>query len=308
MQNILFKNNVIDPSWELVPTIRISPFSNAYLIPDHTTEVKKKEWELYLKERFGTYFILPKGRTAIGIALSQYNLRPDDVVTILTTSGNFYISSCVTKEIEKVCQWNRELTEKTKLIFVNHEFGYPYQGLSDLKKYGLPIIEDCAHAFYTADKEMGKIGDYIIYSLPKAFPMQIGAILAANKPLKTLPQKDSSLEEYVLSNLASYPNTIHDSKEKRIHNYYRLCKGLKPLEIEPYFELKAGIYPGVFLFRWLDTIDYPQLKTFMQANGIECSVFYGEKAFYIPCHQELSTKEIEYMITLLRYYKENFYA
>lgn len=304
MQNILFDNSVIEPSWELAPIIRISPFSNADLLCATPSEDEKKECESYLKERFGTYYILPKGRSAIAAALLQYDLQADDVVTILTTSGNFYISGCVTREIEKVCQWNRELTDKTKLIFVNHEFGYPYQGVSELRKYGLPIIEDCAHAFYTQDDEMGTVGDYVIYSLPKALPMQIGAILVANTTVNKDIHVDATIASYVIERLCSNKGSIIRNRNQRLQNYTKLCDLLRPLGIEPYFKLIDGVVPGVLLFRWHETIDYPRLKAFMQENGVESSVFYGQNAFYIPCHQNLTEAEMTYMRNLLKYFDE----
>jgi dTDP-4-amino-4,6-dideoxygalactose transaminase len=145
---------------------------------------ENNEIDNYFKERFKnqnfTYTLT--GRLAIQKSLQHYNLQPNDVVTILTTSNNFYISGCVTAEIEKFCKWNREISDKTKLIFVNHEFGVPYENLEELKKYKLPIIEDCAHSFFSEDdkSEIGKVGDFAIYSFPKIFPIQIGGLLVSN--------------------------------------------------------------------------------------------------------------------------------
>jgi len=92
------------------------------------------------------------------LALRFYNLIKKDLITILTTSGNFYISSYVTNEIEKFFNWNRKISSKTKLIIVNYEFGYPYKNLIDLKKYNIAIIEDFAREHYSENDYFLKDG------------------------------------------------------------------------------------------------------------------------------------------------------
>jgi hypothetical protein len=79
---------------------------------------------------------------------------------------------------------------------------------------------------------------------------------------------------------------------------------LKPLGIQPFFKLEKGTVPGVFLFRWRDDINYPRLKEYMQANGVESSVFYGENAFFIPLNHALKTYQLDYMITLLKHFND----
>ena len=128
----IYDGFIINPTVEVTPTIRISPFIEKDLNRLNVDIEIAKE---YLRERFGEYLLTIKARDAISLALSYYDLVHDDVVTILTTSGNYYISSCVTREIEKYCLWSREITERTKIIFINHEFGYPCERLNELKKY-----------------------------------------------------------------------------------------------------------------------------------------------------------------------------
>lgn len=123
MKNILYNNYVIDPSSELTPVIRIAPFRNIHLQKELFSRKRMKISSDYLSDRFHNYQLVQKGRSAISIALSSFNLSKEDVVTVLTTSGYFYISSCVTKEIEKYCRWSREFMPQAKVIFVNHEFG-----------------------------------------------------------------------------------------------------------------------------------------------------------------------------------------
>ena len=213
MKNILYRNIVVDAGDELVPAIRIHPFKNEYLL---TSDGDFQSAKSYLDSRFGSYCIFKKGRAALYAALSSYNLNRDDIVTILTTSDNFYISKCVTKEVDKICQWNREVTDKTKVIIFNHEFGFPCRDMKEVAGYGLPIIEDCAHTFYDKDPVIGKYSDFVVYSLPKAFPMQMGGLLKMNKQLEV--SSDPEVENYVLNNLSRHMDKINGYIEKR--RYY----------------------------------------------------------------------------------------
>ena len=87
-------------------------------------------------------------------------------------------------------------------------------------------------------------------------------------------------------------------------NYKYYCKSLESLNIYPRFELKNGVTPGVFLFK-IDNIDNLQsLKEFFWENGVLCSVFYGEKAFYLPCHHNICKMDIDYFKELLIHYNK----
>lgn len=298
MDNILFNNTVINAFSELVPSILIAPL-NIGSIPQPGCVPEMDE--VFDTDRHVS--LHRKARYAITAALDDLQLQKEDVVTILTTSDNFYVSGCVTNAIEQVCRWNREVCSETKVILVIHEFGYPYKGLSDLKKYGLPIIEDCAYAFFSKDEEIGQVGDYVIYSLPKAFNMQMGGVMLSHS--KVTNGTTDFETDYILSHLSFGLKEKQGIIEKRLRNYAYLCKALAPLGITPFFELKEGIVPGTFLFNWKEDIDYPNLKEFMQRNGIESSVFYGKSAFFIPMHHNLTKNELDYMINLLKYYSKN---
>ena len=174
---------IIEPDPYLMPCYKISPFSTKDVTFTYKLSIENKI-DNYFQERFNSndYYYTKSGRQALNIALSSYTLEKDDIVTIFTTSNNYYISSCVTKEIEKYCKWNREINKKTKVILVNHEFGYPFEGLETLKNYELPIIEDCAFTFFSVDckRRLGKVVDFVMYSFPKMFPIQIGGLLKVN--------------------------------------------------------------------------------------------------------------------------------
>jgi len=297
---------VINPDPYLLPCYRISPFCTTDITGNNRLP-KSDAIDSYFENRFDgagfAYFY--NGREAIHKALSHYNLQKDDLVSIVTSSQNFYISSCVTSEIEKFCQWNREINNNTRIIFVNHEFGYPYENLEALKNYKLPIIEDCAHSFFSKDEKgaIGTIGDFVIYSFPKMFPIQIGGLLRSNTgfPLERNGDIETETLAYIKSALSHH---IHFEKEiikKRIDNYLYLKAALAEPGFSERFELKSGIVPGVFLFKVnTDGINLQDLKVYLNAHGIQSSVFYGEQAYFIPCHQNLTNEDLDYFITVLK--------
>lgn len=302
MNNILFNGIVIDPSEFLMPKIRVSPLDQSDLITP-VEEEPSIDLSKY-KEFYGKHLYFGvKARQLIEYSLSLCNLKPEDVVTVLTTSGNLYVSNCITREVEKYCKWSRVISEKTKAIIVNHEFGYAYPNVADLKKYNVPIIEDCAQSFFTEANGIGQYGDFTIYSLPKAFPMQIGAVLASKKPLDYEIEKGK--QDYIKSRLTKYLPQSGAIKTKRLENYNYLKDNLKVIGIEPFFDLPSNTFPGVFLFKWLECINYQILKDFLTSNGLECSVFYGKNALFIPLHHNLHKAELDYMIMLLQYFYKN---
>lgn len=254
----------------------------------------------------GKYYTFTiNGRAAINIALKYFKLNRNDIVTILTTSSNFYISSCVTNEIEKFCKWSREMLPETKLIFVNHEFGYPYPDLKNLRMYNLPIIEDCAGSFFSDDENhsIGRIGDFVIYSFPKMFPIQVGGILVSGREDIKYQNGNTwkDMLRYIKNVLSEYISTRDQIISQRIQNYTELRARFNTLDLPERFGLANGVVPGVFMFRTdKHEIDLPELKKHFWAHGIQSSVFYGEKAFFIPVHQALTSPDLDYFYEVMK--------
>lgn len=299
---------VLNPDPYLLPSYGISPFQTKDIHQNNELPQSGLA-DSYFNDRFTgrQYVYVANGRKAISIALQHYQLQQDDIVTIFTTSGNFYISSCVTGEIEKFCKWSRKIEADTKLIFVNHEFGYPYKNIEELTKYKLPIIEDCCHSFFSTDKEnaIGKTGDFAIYSFPKMFPIQIGGLLTAKQKItisKVDVINDTALK--YIKNVLSYYITQKDKiVAKRIDNYNYLKNNLGNINFEERFNLETGVVPGVFMFRVKkESISLPTLKGYLYAHGIQCSVFYGENTFFIPVHQNLLKPDLDYFIEAIFFY------
>ncbi len=297
---------VLKPDEYLQPAYRISPFRTSDIA--FNNQLPESNFiEKYFNEKFHKkkYQFTVNGREAIFLALQYYRLQKNDIITILTTSGNTYISSCVTNEIEKFCKWSRKIEEKTKVILVNHEFGYPYTELNELKKTKLPIIEDCAFSFFSKDKDntIGNIGDFTIYSFPKLFPLQIGGLLVSNLNTEFANfSKMGIIEKRYIKNVLSYYIKIKDEIiEKRLSNYDFLSQILKRLKLYERFHPSEGIVPGVFMFKKGNhQFDLNALKKYFYIHGIQCSVFYGEEAFFIPVHQYLNEQDMLYFYEVIQ--------
>lgn len=288
----------------LQPCYRISPFTTKDIAKNiDIASISCNNRVINHKLGIDNFTFTVSGRDALKKALGHFNLHKSDVVTILTTTGNFYISSCVTKEIEKICSWSRKIEENTRLLLVNHEFGFPYENLSGLLKHHLPIIEDCAHSFASQNEEcsVGKIGDFVVYSLPKIFPVQFGGILVSNKHDYIKNTLTSNEKGYLEKITNYYIPTLDEIKHKRKENYSYMEKKIALLNAAPRFQIQSRYCPGVFMFR-LDGCDLPSLKLFMQRHGVESSVFYNEAAFFVPIHQSLDNMDLDYFICLI----ENF--
>ena len=301
---------ILNPDQYLLPVYRISPFRTADIafnqnLPDDN------RIDDYFISRFqeSSYVYTFNGREALNIALSHYKLNPYDVVTILTTSGNLYISKCVTSEVEKFCSWSRLISPETKVLLVIHEFGYPYHDLKRLKEENIPIIEDCASSFFSDDfgNQIGNIGDFVVYSFPKMFPIQIGGLLLSHRNDFTIChwKHESEMLRYIKNVMSHYINTKDIIIKKRKDHYKELAAKFNTLGLHERFEMNKRVVPGAFMFSAGQNINLSELKEHFWAHGIHSSVFYGEKAFFIPVHQALMPQDLEYFFEVMKAFLNN---
>jgi len=249
--------------------------------------------------------VTTSGTSALEAVFARIGLASDDEVWIITTSGNRYISGCVTRTVEKFCSWKREKTGKTKAILVNHEFGFIYEGIENLAYHDLPVIEDCAYSMYSARRgiKAGTIGDYAIFSMAKMFPVQAGGLVVSNKNSSF----NAVCDEKQLTYFKACFHHYHQEKEKiiadRLNVYSLMQEKFRKLGLEPRFVVREGEVPGAFLFKapgW----PLEEMKIFLQGQGVECSVFYGEETFYLPCHQGITSGHVDYLLTLINYFRK----
>lgn len=283
------------------PSYRISPFRTSD-IADNLALVPATSASDALDQRFSgrDWCFTECGKEGIAIALAALQLQPNDCVTILTTSGNHYVSSCVTREIEKVCRWSRQMEDNTAALFVNHEFGFPYRDLAALRSYGLPIIEDACHSYLadTPNQDMGMVGDFVVFSLPKVYPIQMGGIVSYDRRYKIESgvKEGGDLWRYLVTVLSHYFPALDEVKAQRLKNYMQLTERFSSLYCTPRFEALVHDVPGVFMFNVPEGTDLAAMKSFGWRHGIECSVFYGEEAFFIPNHQRLREADLDYFL------------
>lgn len=300
---------IFDPDPFLLPSYRISPFKTEHITLNHI--LLSDNFALnYFNKKFGVnnWSYCYNGREAIKFALSSYNLQKNDLVTILTTSENFYISSCVTNEIETFCRWNREIVPETKIIFVNHEFGYPYLEMEKIGRMGLPIIEDCCTTFYSQseDKKIGSYGDFSLYSFPKFFPIQIGGLIVSNKKKTTDSRSKLNRDytNYIEKVMSFYLRNEIELLQKRKENFVYELSLFAEFGFEERFLKNDNIVPTSLLLKNNRIIDdLPSLKTHLNNHGIQSSIFYGEDCFFIPCHQNMNKFDIEYIFNSVMNFK-----
>ncbi len=304
----LANNFILDSAEHLRPAFRISPFrtsdiernSALYSLCENSCNLRSFFNNKYPSKNFHA---TPDGRSAIGLALESLRLGGNDVLTIVTTSNNYYISSCVTKEVEKYCKWSRVLEKNTKAVLVNHEFGYCSQDVGYYKSLGYFVIEDFAHSFYSgiARNSGEDVGDYLIYSLSKYFPVQAGGILLCPKgSFQNLHEDEVS--RYSEKVVSGYIDQIDNIARTRIKNYKYYEFLFSALDLKPFFKMNENDCPGVFCFTVPDHVDAQGMKLYLNKQGIESSVFYGANAYFVPCHQSLSEKEIEYIFEVVKSY------
>ena len=304
---------IYNPDPYLLPSYRISPFTtesisrNRLISNDYTSRALE-----YFNERFGIdrWMLTINGREGISLAIDNLQLVKSDFVTIITPSNNLYISSCVTSQIEKHTNWNRTPNSQTKAYFVNHEFGYLYPNMEDLKRQNLPVIEDCCTTFFSQNKEkkIGKYGDFSIYSFPKFFSIQFGGLIVSNREkLSYYRGIKSSLskseEEYVLKVVGFELSQREEILQKRAFIFNYLKGKYASLGFTTRLPHSKGITPSVLLLNNNAVINNLQdHKEFLLKHGIQNSVFYGEDSFYVPCHQSLSIIDADYIFGATQQY------
>ena len=277
---------------ELKPTLMLTPFDNAAL--DTPTGPKPPLFD----GRPSTFF--PRAMYAIFTLIKSLKIPADGEVWITTTTDTHYISSCVTSAIEKSAVWSRELSSNTRAIFAIHEFGFPHPRLHELRaiatERGMPLIEDCAYGWHTDG--IGQVGDYAIYSLTKAFPVQFGGYLVGRafsdeELWNDYACSDTGKRDYVESRLGHWLAHGAEAKKQRRTNYawYADLFGDK----RTYFPLADSAEPGAYILKIDEEERMKTTSAFVREFGIECGNYWQNSAIILPVHQRLSSAHLAYI-------------
>ena len=100
-------------------------------------------------------------------------------------------------------------------------------------------------------------------------------------------------------------NTKNPGKNKCciIKNYEYLRNRFESLGFSERCKLISGAVPGTFIFKTNGIIqNLERLKRFYYEHGVQCSVFYGEEAFFIPVHQALCNEDLDYFYEIAKTY------
>jgi dTDP-4-amino-4,6-dideoxygalactose transaminase/glycosyltransferase involved in cell wall biosynthesis len=144
-------------------------------------------------------YYVHKARTAIRRACQLLNLTAQDEVLAPAYNCGAEIDALLSSgvlvtlyEVERssyidIADLSRRVTNKTKVIYVTHYFGFP-QPVSKIKKLcvekGIFLIEDCALSLFSCDgpTKLGSVGDIAVFNFPKVLPVPDGGALVINNP------------------------------------------------------------------------------------------------------------------------------
>ena len=100
---------------------------------------------------------------------------------------------------------------------------------------------------------------------------------------------------YIKKVLSHYIKQKEELLSKRASIYNYGIQRFQKLGFTERFARKELMIPNSMLLKNNGIInDLPAFKTWLLQHGIHSSVFYGEDAFFLPTHQNLSEIDIDY--------------
>ena len=220
---------------------------------------------------------------------------------------------------------NKLMSNRYFAVFVIHYFGIVQSDISSIsrlcKKFDVFLIEDCAHTLYTThcDIEVGRWGDFALYSVHKLLPTCDGGILRINRKdieLPTLPESArmnwDSLELYAKADLMKIGET-------RLQNYHYLLKAIRRIEgmTVLYPDLPSGnipmnfpilvngktrheVYVGLQRENVQSTALYYKLINKISEKKYPVSHEISKHILNLPIHQDIGYDGICYIANALR--------
>jgi DegT/DnrJ/EryC1/StrS aminotransferase family len=182
----------------------------------------------------------PTGRWLIGAWLASLELDRSDVVTILTTSQEQYVSICVSVMAFNHATISRVIKDRTRVIIVIHEFGYVDTTLpgriAEWRQHGMLVLEDCAFlaGLKVGSGWAGDFGDAALFSLPKIIPAEAGGLLRTRAPFRLPPMDQAkraatAASKSVADSYLPYVDRFNELRMER-HGLLRGGLGLPPWE------------------------------------------------------------------------------
>jgi hypothetical protein len=122
--------------------------------------------------------------------------------------------------------------------------------------------------------------------------------------LKIQNDEDTNLGQDLLLNIEQNvfsESYLITSNLKRKENLNKILMNVKRCGIGSYFD-ESEFVPGVAMLKSSVNLDLDKLKVDLNRVGIESSIFYGENAFFVPVHQNLTELEIDYISSMVEYF------
>ena len=310
MINSIYPEELFWPDLYLKPKIRMSPYDGR--LNHINPKIIKKASILSLCKQFvspnyDNFSILKNGRHAINTALNSIGLDKSCSVSILTPSKSNYVSKCVTDEISKFC--NFKINDKNAdAYFLIHEFGRRIIPSKEIVLSNKPIIEDCAYLLSSSNLEHGYFGDYLVFSCSKAFNTPHGGLLFSKGKIHNKNNISKNYLSIIQSGLYENLKNLNKISIKRKSVFHQMQIKCREYGLTHFYKVTENDFPTAFLIDLDNEITSEKLeliKQHMNEMGVESSVFYGNNCYFIPCHQNVGTFEIEYMFYHLRYILNN---
>jgi|688.fasta_scaffold102607_3 hypothetical protein len=302
------ENLLIDADPFYTPRISISPFSSKNLPKKPKTTFNTKS-KIEKKLKFtGHLRYTISGKEAIEMALNSLNLENNETISIVTTTGNSYVSRCVTETINKFCHYEINPKEMTKVVYLIHEFGNVIdpRKITKLIEDKHFVINDYAYSLLTILSNPQKFhpGHISVLSFPKHFPINFGGALLSEQPIKdgvALPDR-AQRELLKVINREVRKRVLAKNATKRRKNSNNMIARLDKNFFE-LFRLGPEKYvPSVLMIKVIKDVDLFELREYMNRQGIESSAFFGFPVYFLPNHQNLEINEIRYITDHLNYF------
>lgn len=300
----------LNPDSYYKPIIRISPFNlhDCNTTYHELTYETLKKYEIF-SQLGEILFLTNSGKEAIENVFNYSSLQKKKTIFIMTSSGNTYISKCVTDTIKHKTNWKLTTFDKADIVYFIHEFGQviQYNYFNNIRKRGKVLIHDFAYSLASLILSGEDFRDEIsVYSLPKFFPVNHGGLV--NIPFKFHNEKTDVLQDkslYFNFTNSNYLDItyLEKSAKQRCNNQKYYQDKLRNFGIKKFWKQEL-LSPGVAMLGSTQDIDWNSFKVFMNNHGVEMSIFYGKSAFFLPTHQNLLEVEKQYITSLVKYYFE----
>ena len=244
------------------------------------------------------YTITSSGRKGIDLILRQCELTPADEVWIVTTFDKPNVSSCVTSTVFNHCKPSRVSSANTRAVFVIHEFGVPHPQIAMLRAFcdrrGIALIEDCAHTVDSCWPDgslVGSFGDYVLYSLPKIFPIpSCGAVFGLRDA--PIDREDARIVAAFEAKLPELWSRLPSFSERRRALLKRAVARLRP-HVDVVTEMSQNVTPLFLPVRFGRPV---AAMRDLRARNIECGLWHGSDIVVLPLHQFLTDEEMDFVV------------